>query len=274
MSDYLVLLLCGALVSYVGAGIAYVACLRWSWRWLRLASTLLFSLGFVLVTCLIVQSWAASGRPPFKTLYESLLLLTFCTSLVHLGVERVARLPVLGAGASVLLAAALSYAMARRDLETIHLPPALQSPWFIPHVVVYFTGYAVLLMAAVAAGAYLARPGGQVTVESGEGVRAVGYKSIMHVLVIVGFILLTAGLVLGAVWAKEAWGNYWTWDPKENWALISWLSYTLYFHARRLPGCGDRLSAWMAIGAFAVVIFTYLGMHLLPTAESSMHVYQ
>jgi cytochrome c-type biogenesis protein CcsB len=277
MSDYLLPLLGGALFCYAAAALTYLASFKRHTTLICRGSTLLFGAGLALTICLMGAAWFASGRPPFKTLYESLLLLVFCTSIMHLAIERFIRLPILGCGVSSLLTIAITYSAAHRDLETIYLPPALQSPWFVPHVVVYFSGYSALLLAAVAAGAYLAFPSGVLNVDNvdkGNAARPIGYKSLMHGLVVAGFILLTAGLVLGAVWAKEAWGNYWTWDPKENWALISWLSYTLYFHVRRLPGCGDRLSAWLVLGAFAVVIFTYLGINLLPTAESSVHVYQ
>lgn len=274
MSDFPVLLLGGSLLSYLCAAVAYAAHLKWHLLRSSVIATILFVVGFTLSTCLIGSSWIASGRPPFKTLYESLLLLVFCSSIMHLSVERFFRLPALGAGVSALMTVALCYAMAHRDLETVYLPPALQSPWFVPHVLVYFTGYAALLMAAVAAAAYLIRPAGTLSLERAGGPKPIEYRTVMHGLIIAGFLLITAGLILGSVWAKEAWGNYWSWDPKENWALISWLCYTLYFHVRRLPSNGDRLGALVAIGAFGVVLFTYLGINMLPTADSSMHVYQ
>lgn len=268
------LVLSAALVSYAGAAITYAAGLRWGKQWHRWCSAGLFIIGFVLVSALIARGWWISGRPPFKTLYESLLLFVFCTSLVHLWIERIARLPLLGTGVSTAMAAAVGYAIFRRDLEATSLPPALQSPWFVPHVLIYFVGYGTLLLAAVSAAAYLIRPGGTVNVQGQSGDQAVEYDTLMHRLIIVGYVLITAGLIMGAVWAKEAWGSYWSWDPKENWALISWLTYTLYFHMRRYPGWRNRGSAWMAIAGFAVIMFTYLGVHLLPNADSSVHVYK
>ena len=96
----------------------------------------------------------------------------------------------------------------------------------------------------------------------------------MHLLNMFGFVLITAGLLMGAWWAKEAWGDWWSWDPKENWSLITWLVYVLYFHLRLLPGWTGRRMAVVTILGFAAVMFTYLGMNLLPTAASSAHVYQ
>ena len=92
-------------------------------------------------------------------------------------------------------------------------------------------------------------------------------------LVRFGFALLTIGLLVGSVWAKSAWGDFWVWVPKENWSLVTWLVYGGYLHLRRVRGWRGDKGAWLLIAGFAVVMFTYLGMHLLPTAEESAHVY-
>ncbi len=367
MSECVVLSVC--LLCYLLSAVSY------SWLWRRQLSKVrnytlvFFVLGALFVTGVIAGSWWSTGRPPFKTLYESLLLFAWCTSVIYLGlvwgtggvcqavpgatpsgqlantvnlnrrgasgharwlraalplqplqplqppvqppvqpplqlsqrlkltifgkparslnsgvvsvrepqptgcgIERAG--PILGAGVSTLLAVTLGYAMTHRDLEAVSLPPALQSPWFVPHVLVYFLGYGALLVSAVAAVACLVKPCGGIGGGANWQSRAVSYAGLMHGLIVAGYILLTAGLILGAVWAKDAWGNYWGWDPKENWALISWLTYTLYFHLRRLSGWNERSSAWWAIGGFAVIIFTYLGISLLPTGDSSVHTYQ
>ena len=171
-----------------------------------------------------------------------------------------------------MLLCALAYCALRPDVEVIQLPPALQSPWFIPHVLAYFVGYGALLLATVSAAASLASSEAEPETPTRSS-PDIGYRRVMHSAIIAGYGAMTIGLVLGAVWAKEAWGDYWTWDPKECWALVSWLAYGIYFHARLLPGWRGRRSAWLALAAFAVVGFTYLGLHLLPTADSSAHVY-
>jgi len=79
---------------------------------------------------------------------------------------------------------------------------------------------------------------------------------------------------MGAAWGKFAWGDYWSWDPKENWALVTWLAYMAYLHLARMPGWQGRRSAWLLVVSFGAVMFTWLGMHLLPTADNSLHVYQ
>jgi cytochrome c-type biogenesis protein CcsB len=88
-----------------------------------------------------------------------------------------------------------------------------------------------------------------------------------------GFVLLTFGLLVGSVWAKSAWGDFWVWDPKENWSLVTWLVYGAYLHLRKVKGWRGDAAAWVAIIGFAVVIFTYVGIGMLPTSEESAHVY-
>ncbi len=89
-----------------------------------------------------------------------------------------------------------------------------------------------------------------------------------------GIVALTLGLVMGAVWGKFAWGDYWSWDPKENWALVTFLAYMIYLHLRLSPGWKGKRAMWVLVFAFAAVVFTYLGMNVLPTAGESLHVYQ
>jgi ABC-type transport system involved in cytochrome c biogenesis permease subunit len=157
----------------------------------------------------------------------------------------------------------------------VNLPAALQSPWFAPHVVVYFFGYSALGFAFLSAILHLWRPGASVHLLSKGGERlAMTWAGFMHRAILFGFIMLTAGLVLGAIWAHAAWGTYWAWDPKENWALVSWLCFAIYLHLRKAGHFDERAGAWLTIAGFAAVLFTYLGMHLLPSAAQSAHVYQ
>jgi cytochrome c-type biogenesis protein CcsB len=87
--------------------------------------------------------------------------------------------------------------------------------------------------------------------------------------VILGFFLLTFGILTGAVWAETAWGKYWSWDPKEDASLVTWLIYAAILHARLLKGWQGRRIAWLAVLGFLAVIFTYFGVNYL----QSMHAY-
>jgi cytochrome c-type biogenesis protein CcsB len=175
---------------------------------------------------------------------------------------------------------ALAYAVTKWDAEIVKLPPALQSGWFIPHVVVYFVGYGAAFFATAVAVVQIAAGRWQwvrnlVSFRAGTVLsgRPLDLEKITYDAIKFSFTLLTIGLLFGSVWAKSAWGDYWVWDPKENWSLVTWLIYGAYLHLRRVKGWKGDKGAWLAIAGFAVVMFTYLGMEMLPTAQQSAHVY-
>ena len=129
-----------------------------------------------------------------------------------------------------------------------------------------FLGYAAFAVAFGAALLYLVkdkRP--QARLPAPPLLDRLMYRAIM-----LGFLLLTFGILTGAVWAETAWGKYWSWDPKETWSLITWLIYASMLHARLLKGWQGRRIAWLALLGFLAVIFTYLGVNYLP----SLHAYQ
>lgn len=135
--------------------------------------------------------------------------------------------------------------------NTKTLVPALQSPWFAPHVFVYIFAYALLGVAVV-----------------------IAWWKLADDLVYVSLAFLTIGMLFGALWAKEAWGHYWSWDPKETWAAITWLAYLVYIHYRQLPQQRSRLALWMLIGSFVLLQMCWWGINYLPSAQgSSVHTY-
>ena len=86
----------------------------------------------------------------------------------------------------------------------------------------------------------------------------------------IGFPFLTIGIIAGAVWANEAWGTYWSWDPKETWSLITWFVYAVFLHARITKGWHGKRTAWLSIIGFVATIFTYFGVNFL---LSGLHSY-
>ena len=135
--------------------------------------------------------------------------------------------------------------------NTKTLVPALQSPWFAPHVFVYIFAYTLLGVAVV-----------------------IAWWKLADDLVYVSLAFLTIGMLFGALWAKEAWGHYWSWDPKETWAAITWLAYLIYIHYRQLPHHRKRLALWMLIGSFVLLQMCWWGINYLPSAQgSSVHTY-
>ena len=265
---------------YTASAAFYAAAWRSTKAVVGRAATALMAAGLALNGALIVQRWIEADRAPFKSLFESLVFFAFCIAAVYVFFELIYRTRVFGVPAAILALGCLAYALSKWDAEIVKLPPALQSPWFVPHVMVYFVGYAAVTLAFALAIIQLAAPrvpfvqrllsfkAGTIATGKALDVEAINYE-----LVRFGFALLTIGLLVGSVWAKSAWGDFWVWDPKENWSLVTWLVYGGYLHLRRVRGWRGDKGAWLLIAGFAVVMFTYLGMHLLPTAEESAHVY-
>ena len=145
------------------------------------------------------------------------------------------------------------------------LMPALQSPWFVPHVVVYMFSYAILAAATLMAIYILFFRKNKATDRE---------MNIADNLVSAGIAFLTVGMLFGAFWAKEAWGHYWTWDPKETWAAITWLCYLLYMHFRTIRPKEWRKACWILLLAFVCLQICWWGINYLPSAQGlSIHSY-
>ena len=143
-------------------------------------------------------------------------------------------------------------------LHSDTLVPALQSPWFKPHIIAYMLAYTLMASAAVIA-LYLLLRSKQGSLDN---------------LVFVGISLITIGMLFGALWAKEAWGHYWSWDPKETWALITWFAYLVYVHYRQIPSHKPKLALWVLLISFVLLQMCWWGINYLPAAQgSSVHVY-
>ncbi len=157
----------------------------------------------------------------------------------------------------------LWYTMDRVGVGARNLRPALRSPWFVPHIVVYMLAYATLTAVTVAAVVLWIR----------SQKRPVSAKemSLCDTLAKTGWALLNAGMCMGALWAKEAWGDWWTWDPKETWALVTWAGYLAYFHLRGRVIRDPRTAFALLILDFMLLQMCWFGVNLLPGA--SMHTY-
>lgn len=265
--------------SYAVATAAYAATWRSTRALVARLATAAMCAAVALNAALIAGRWIAAGAPPFKSLFESLVFFSFTSAAVYLVMERLHGTRVFGALAGLLSLGCLAYGVASWDAEIVRLPPSLQSAWFVPHVALYFVGYGAMAFATAAGALHLlslrsrsvarlarAKAG---TALSG----AIDLEQVTVDAIRFGFVLLTAGLLVGSVWAKSAWGDYWGWDPKESWSLVTWLVYGAYLHLRRVKGWRGERASWLAIAGFAVVLFTYLGTGLLPSAEESVHVY-
>jgi cytochrome c-type biogenesis protein CcsB len=172
------------------------------------------------------------------------------------------------AAAAVSAGIAYAYFVKRDDTTKKDWAVIFVTTWFIFFFIIYsaYRENAPLYLAisAAAAGVFclvlylLKRLGIDRLFPNVEAMEQIMYQSVA-----VGFVFLTVGIILGAVWAKYAWGGYWSWDPKETWSLITWLVYAAYLHARYIKGLRGKPLAYFTIVGFLSVIFTYYGVNLI-----------
>ena len=200
-------------------------------------------IGLAIFFCFIVGMWISLERPPMRTMGETRLWYSFfILSLVFICIN-----------------------IFKPEIHNKTLMPALQSPWFTPHVIVYMFAYAMLGAATVMA-IYLLwfkkKP-----IDSRE-------MDLCDNLTYVGLAFMTLGMLSGAVWAKEAWGHYWSWDPKETWAAATWFSYLIYIHFRLGKPLLHRKALILLLISFVLLQMCWYGINYLPSAQGvSIHTY-
>ncbi|GAB3412370.1 c-type cytochrome biogenesis protein CcsB [Massilia agilis] len=211
------------------------------------------------------------GHIPVSNLYEVFILFSMITAMFYLYYEQRYGTAQLGPFVLLVIAAAVAfllwYTVSRDAAEIQPLVPALQSWWMKIHVPANFIGYGTFALAAGVGAAYLLKSHGILAdrLPSLEVLDDVMYKAIS-----VGFAFFTVATILGALWAAEAWGGYWSWDPKETWALIVWLNYAAWLHMRLMSGLRGRAAAWWALGGLIVTTFAFLGVNMF---LSGLHSY-
>jgi cytochrome c-type biogenesis protein CcsB len=211
------------------------------------------------------------GHIPISNLYEVFILFCMITALFYLYYEERYETRQLGAFVLLVITAAVGflfwYTMSRDAAEIQPLVPALQSWWMKIHVPANFIGYGTFALSAMVAVAYLLKSKGYLAdrLPSLEVLDDVMYKAIA-----VGFAFFTIATILGALWAAEAWGGYWSWDPKETWALIVWLNYAAWLHMRLMKGLRGPFAAWWALVGLLVTTFAFLGVNMF---LSGLHSY-
>ncbi|MEM5405694.1 c-type cytochrome biogenesis protein CcsB [Paraburkholderia unamae] len=211
------------------------------------------------------------GHIPISNLYEVFVLFSLITALFYLYYEEHYETRSLGAFVSLVISAAVGFLMwysIARDAQQIQpLVPALQSWWMKIHVPANFIGYGSFALSAMVGVAYLLKERGVLAdrLPTLDVLDDVMYKSTA-----VGFGFFTIATILGALWAAEAWGGYWSWDPKETWALIVWLNYAAWLHMRLMKGLRGHAAAWWALTGLLVTTFAFLGVNMF---LSGLHSY-
>ena len=221
--------------------------------------------GLVVFFSFILSMWISLERPPLRTMGETRLWYSFFLPLVGLMVYSRWKYKWILSFSTLLALVFICVNLFKPEIHSKTLMPALQSPWFAPHVIVYMFAYAVLGASTVMAIYLLFFKKQAATGEEME---------ITDNLVYVGLAFMTVGMLFGALWAKEAWGHYWGWDPKETWAAITWFAYLVYIHYRQLPKHNPRLALWVLIVAFVLLQMCWWGINYLPSAQAtSVHTY-
>lgn len=166
-------------------------------------------------------------------------------------------------------------------LHSDTLVPALQSPWFKPHIIAYMLAYTLMGAAAIISIYQLVKgvgknpsPTSHLSTLNPQASTLNPHLSTLNSIVYIGLALITIGMLFGALWAKEAWGHYWSWDPKETWAAITWFAYLVYVHYRQIPTHKPKLALWVLLISFLLLQMCWWGINFLPSAQgSSVHVY-
>ena len=241
------------------------------------------------LTLLLALRWINSNHFPLSNLYESLIFLSWTFTFIHLLVEFINKIDFLAfiiAPTALLINAYATLSLPAEMQKSTPLIPALKSNWLMMHVTVMILSYAALIIGSLLAIGFLFFTNSketnfeenlpkytlfkdsltkdfivlpsQTSFSLSETIDNLSYRILGF-----GFILLTLGIISGAVWANEAWGSYWSWDPKETWAFITWLVFGLYLHTRLIKGWTGRRPALVAAIGFVIVWVCYLGVNLL-----------
>lgn len=234
--------------------------------------------------------WIENKYFPLSNLYESLIFLTWGLTLIHLILEQQNKSKLIGAiniPICLFIIAFTSFSLPSEMKKAVPLVPALRSNWLMMHVSIMMISYALLILGSLLSILFLIiykvnlknshinqkRINYRIQMSTNIANNSALYSDRMSILQIIdnlsyriiglGFPLLTIGIIAGAVWANDAWGSYWSWDPKETWALITWLIFAAYLHSRFSKSWAGEKPAILASIGFLVVWICYLGVNFL-----------
>ena len=220
--------------------------------------------GLAVFFAFIIGMWVSLERPPLRTMGETRMWYSFFLPLAGIIVYGRWRYKWILSFSTLLSLVFICVNVFKPGIHAKSLMPALQSPWFAPHVIVYMFAYALLGAATLMAIYMLFKKGKSMDRE----------LNICDNLVYVGLAFLSIGMLFGALWAKEAWGHYWAWDPKETWAAITWLCYLTFVHYRHIRPADWKKACLILLLAFICLQICWWGINYLPSAKGqSIHTY-
>lgn len=248
----------------------------------KISKILVFLSNSIFALTLLLR-WIFEHYFPLSNLYESLIFLSWGISTIHLFVEAQTKSRLIGAISTPIMffLSGFSTLTLPTDMQkALPLVPSLQSNWLMMHVTMMMVSYATLIVGSLLSILYLAffyfnqrNQNIVISLDKKDSISANINLSKLSLLQTVdiwsyriiglGFPFLTIGIISGAVWANEAWGSYWSWDPKETWALITWLVFAVYLHSRLLKGWQGEKAATLGSFGFFVIWVCYLGVNFL-----------
>ena len=251
----------------------------------------------LLITLILSWRWIENGYFPLSNLYESLLFFTWGLTLISIILEIKTELTLIGATVTPLALFVVGFAsLSLPDgmQKAAPLVPALKSNWLMMHVSIMMLSYSTLIIGSLLSILFLVLTKGKSIDLQGSSIGILKFTTpienlteinrttstpafsdvkqltllesvdnLSYRIIGLGFPLLTVGIISGAVWANEAWGSYWSWDPKETWALITWLVFASYLHTRITKAWQGKGPALLASAGFIVVWICYLGVNFL-----------
>ncbi len=240
-------------------------------RYIGIAATSFIAGGFFIHTIGLIYRWVEThktgyGYVPLSNMYESLIFFSWTIVLIYLLLELRFKQRIIGTFATAFasMAIAASSILPGSDATIKPLIPALQSNWLAIHVITCFFGYAAFAVSFGISVLFLIQNRREVVdghigwLPKAKMLDEINYRSI-----IIGFPMLTVGIITGAAWAHYAWGSYWSWDPKETWSLITWFIYAAFLHARISRDWRGSKMAVLSLIGFLAVLFTYFGVSYL-----------
>ncbi len=224
----------------------------------------LLGLGAVLHVVGLVTRGLAAGRAPWGNMYEFTLAASLAAAVVLLARIRVAAVRVLAVWVVALVLLALGLGVTVLYAPADDLVPVLKSYWLVVHVAAAITGGGIFTLGFVTSVAYLFRERAERRgAVSRPGLPSAGtLDRLTYGAHLVAFPIWTFAVIAGAIWAENAWGRYWGWDPKETWAFITWVCYAAYLHAQATPSWRGRRAAWLGVAGYVAFLFNFFGVNL------------
>ncbi|MGD8286509.1 MAG: c-type cytochrome biogenesis protein CcsB [Desulfobacterales bacterium] len=254
------------ILLYLTSAAGYLAFLYLQKKLLHRFGYFLLLAGFMCHTATIIYAFVSSGHMPVSNMHETLSLAAWTIAGMFLVTQYKFNIRILGIVAAplVTLIMIVTTLLTNEPSQTANL---YKNFWLIAHVVVIFIGEASFALACGLGVLYLIQENSIKTKKHRFFFKRLPSLDLLdsagYVCIVVGFTMLTLGLITGFVYAKSIWGRFWSWDPKEVWSGITWLFYAALLHERLIVGWRGRRSAIMAIIGFGVLLFTFLGVNLL-----------